>query len=117
MQRESKTLATITFQNYFRLYNKLSGMTGTALTEEEEFADHLQAGHCGDPHQPARAAGIDDPGRACIRPEQGKFRAVIRQVEECHDKGQPVLVGTVSIEKNRASSQDAAPTRASRTTC
>ena len=98
MQRESKTLATITFQNYFRLYQKLSGMTGTALTEEEEFATIYKLDIVEIPtNRPI--ARIDDQD-SVYKTEQGKFRAVIRQVEECHAKGQPVLVGTVSIEKN-----------------
>ena len=95
---ESKTLATITFQNYFRLYQKLSGMTGTALTEEEEFATIYKLDIVEIPtNRPI--ARIDDQD-SVYKTEQGKFRAVIRQVEECHAKGQPVLVGTVSIEKN-----------------
>ena len=98
VQRESKTLATITFQNYFRLYQKLSGMTGTALTEEEEFATIYKLDIVEIPtNRPI--ARIDDQD-SVYKTEQGKFRAVIRQVEECHAKGQPVLVGTVSIEKN-----------------
>ena len=95
---ESKTLATITFQNYFRLYDKLSGMTGTAMTEEEEFATIYKLDIVEIPtNRPI--ARIDDQD-SVYKTEQGKFRAVIRQVEECHAKGQPVLVGTVSIEKN-----------------
>ena len=98
VQRESKTLATITFQNYFRLYSKLSGMTGTAMTEEEEFATIYKLDIVEIPtNRPI--ARIDDQD-SVYKTEQGKFRAVIRQVEECHAKGQPVLVGTVSIEKN-----------------
>ena len=98
VQRESKTLATITFQNYFRLYQKLSGMTGTALTEEEEFSTIYKLDIVEIPtNRPI--ARIDDQD-SVYKTEQGKFRAVIRQVEECHAKGQPVLVGTVSIEKN-----------------
>ena len=98
VQRESKTLATITFQNYFRLYQKLSGMTGTALTEEEEFATIYKLDIVEIPTN-RHIARIDDQD-SVYKTEQGKFRAVIRQVEECHAKGQPVLVGTVSIEKN-----------------
>ena len=74
-------------------------MTGTALTEEDEFRHHLQAGHRRDPHQPAPCARIDHPD-VVYKTEDGKYRAVIDQVKECHEKGQPVLVGTVSIEKN-----------------
>ena len=96
--RESKTLATITFQNYFRLYKKLSGMTGTALTEEEEFGTIYNLDIIEIPtNRPI--ARIDDPD-VVYKSEAAKYRAVIAQVKECHAKGQPVLVGTVSIEKN-----------------
>ncbi len=96
--RESKTLATITFQNYFRLYTKLSGMTGTALTEEEEFGTIYNLDIIEIPtNRPI--ARIDDPD-VVYKTEAAKYRAVIAQVKECHAKGQPVLVGTVSIEKN-----------------
>ena len=98
VQRESKTLATITFQNYFRLYQKLSGMTGTALTEEEEFATIYKLDIVEIPtNRPVARVDLDD---SVYKTESGKYRAVIRQVKECHEKGQPVLVGTVSIEKN-----------------
>ena len=98
VQRESKTLATITFQNYFRLYDKLSGMTGTAMTEEEEFATIYKLDIVEIPtNRPVVRIDNED---AVYKTEQGKYRAVIRQVKECHEKGQPVLVGTVSIEKN-----------------
>ena len=95
---ESKTLATITFQNFFRLYEKLSGMTGTALTEEEEFAAIYRLDVVEIPtNRPiARIDGSD----VVYKTEAGKFRAIIRQVEACHAKGQPVLVGTISIEKS-----------------
>ena len=96
--RESKTLATITFQNYFRLYKKLSGMTGTALTEEEEFGTIYNLDIIEIPtNRPV--ARIDDPD-VVYKTEAAKYRAVIEQVKACHAKGQPVLVGTVSIEKN-----------------
>ena len=96
--RESKTLATITFQNYFRLYNKLSGMTGTALTEEEEFSTIYKLDIVEIPtNRPVIRIDNED---AVYKTENGKYRAVIRQIKECHEKGQPVLVGTVSIEKN-----------------
>ena len=96
--RESKTLATITFQNYFRLYRKLSGMTGTALTEEEEFGTIYNLDIIEIPtNRPL--VRKDDPD-VIYKNEAAKYRAVIRQVKECHEKGQPVLVGTVSIEKN-----------------
>ena len=95
---ESKTLATITFQNFFRLYDKLSGMTGTALTEQEEFGTIYMLDVVEIPtNKPV--ARIDQPD-VVYKTEAGKFRAIIRQVQECHAKGQPVLVGTVSIEKS-----------------
>ncbi len=96
--RESKTLATITFQNYFRLYDKLSGMTGTALTEEEEFSSIYSLDVIEIPtNRPL--ARIDNPD-AIYKNDNGKLRAIINQIEECHAKGQPVLVGTVSIERS-----------------
>ena len=95
---ESKTLATITFQNYFRLYNKLSGMTGTATTEKDEFASIYKLDIIEIPtNKPV--ARIDNPD-VVYKTEAGKYRAVIRQAKECYEKGQPVLIGTVSIEKN-----------------
>ena len=95
---ESKTLATITFQNFFRLYSKLSGMTGTALTEEEEFQGIYELDVIEIPtNKPI--ARQDDPD-VVYKNEVGKYRAVIRQIKECHAKGQPVLVGTISIEKS-----------------
>ena len=95
---ESKTLATITFQNFFRLYAKLSGMTGTALTESEEFMGIYDLDVIEIPtNKPV--ARIDHPD-VVYKTEAGKFRAVIRQIKECHEKGQPVLVGTISIEKS-----------------
>ena len=95
---ESKTLATITFQNFFRLYDKLSGMTGTALTEQEEFASIYQLDVVEIPtNKPI--ARIDHPD-VVYKTEAGKFRAIVNQVKECHAKGQPVLVGTISIEKS-----------------
>jgi len=95
---ESKTLATITFQNFFRLYDKLSGMTGTALTEEEEFGAIYRLDVVEIPtNRPI--ARLDRPD-VVYKTEAGKFRAIIKQVEACHAKGQPVLVGTVSIEKS-----------------
>ena len=98
VQRESKTLATITFQNYFRLYHKLSGMTGTALTEEEEFATIYALDIIEIPtNRPIARIDNED---SVYKTENGKYRAVIQQVKACHAKGQPVLVGTVSIEKN-----------------
>ena len=96
--RESKTLATITFQNFFRLYEKLSGMTGTALTEEDEFREIYKLDVIEIPtNRPLARKDLPD---AVYKTEQGKFRAVIRKIVECHEKGQPVLVGTISIEKS-----------------
>ena len=100
---ESKTLATITFQNFFRLYDKLSGMTGTALTEQEEFATIYKLDVVEIPtNKPI--ARIDSTDTV-YKTEMGKFRAIIQQVIECHEKGQPVLVGTVSIEKSEVLSK------------
>ncbi|WP_130869830.1 preprotein translocase subunit SecA [Intestinimonas massiliensis (ex Afouda et al. 2020)] len=96
--RESKTLATITFQNYFRLYQKLSGMTGTAMTEEEEFGTIYALDIVEIPTNKPLAR-IDHPD-VVYKNEAGKYRAIVNQIEECHKKGQPVLVGTISIEKS-----------------
>ena len=98
VQRENKTLATITFQNYFRLYGKLSGMTGTAMTEEEEFAAIYNLDIIEIPTNKPLAR-IDDPD-VVYKTDAGKNRAIIEQIRACHEKGQPVLVGTVSIEKS-----------------
>ena len=95
---ESKTLATITFQNFFRLYDKLSGMTGTALTEEEEFAAIYMLDVVEIPTN--KPVIRQDHNDVVYKTELGKFRAIIEQVRQCHEKGQPVLVGTVSIEKS-----------------
>lgn len=98
VERESKTLATITFQNYFRMYKKLSGMTGTALTEEMEFRTIYKLDVVAIPtNKPV--IRIDHPD-AVYKNEVGKYQAVIDQVAECHKKGQPVLIGTISIEKS-----------------
>uniref|UniRef100_UPI002604C6F8 preprotein translocase subunit SecA n=1 Tax=uncultured Oscillibacter sp. TaxID=876091 RepID=UPI002604C6F8 len=95
---ENRTLATITFQNYFRLYDKLSGMTGTAMTEQEEFGTIYNLDIIEIPtNRPNQRSDHHD---VVYKTEAGKFRAVIQQIKECHEKGQPVLVGTVSIEKN-----------------
>jgi len=95
---ESKTLATITFQNYFRLYDKLSGMTGTAMTEEEEFGTIYELDIVEIPtNRPLARKDLPD---TVYKNERGKYRAIINQIEECHKKGQPVLVGTISIEKS-----------------
>ena len=96
--QESKTLATITFQNYFRLYNKLSGMTGTAMTEEDEFREIYKLDVIAIPtNRPV--IRIDHPDQI-YRTEKGKYAAIIDQIVACHEKGQPVLVGTISIEKS-----------------
>ena len=95
---ESRTLATITFQNFFRLYSKLSGMTGTALTEQEEFNAIYKLDIVEIPTN--RPIARIDHNDVVYKTEVGKFRAVIEQIKECNAKGQPVLVGTVSIEKS-----------------
>ncbi|MDR2532741.1 MAG: preprotein translocase subunit SecA [Oscillospiraceae bacterium] len=98
VKSESKTLATITFQNYFRLYGKLSGMTGTAMTEEQEFRGIYNLDVVEIPtNKPIVRADREDQ---VLKNEKGKFTTVIRQIKECHEKGQPVLVGTISIEKS-----------------
>ncbi len=98
VQRENKTLATITFQNYFRLYGKLSGMTGTALTEEEEFTAIYELDIIEIPtNKPVIRKDWPD---VVYRSEAGKDKAIIEQIIACHEKGQPVLVGTISIEKS-----------------
>ncbi len=98
IENESKTLATITFQNYFRLYKKLSGMTGTAMTEEAEFGEIYELDIIEVPtNKPVQR--IDEPD-LIFKNEKGKFNAVIDDIIECHEKGQPVLVGTISIEKS-----------------
>ncbi len=100
---ESKTLATITFQNFFRLYDKLSGMTGTALTEEEEFAAIYTLDVVEIPtNRPVARKDLPD---VVYKTEAGKFRAIVEQVKQCHAKGQPVLVGTISIEKSEVISK------------
>ncbi len=98
VERESKTLATITFQNYFRLYTKLSGMTGTAQTEEAEFQEIYKLDVIVVPtNKELLRVDLSD---AVYKTEAGKFSAVVEQVKECNKKGQPVLVGTVTIEKS-----------------
>ena len=98
VEHESKTLATITFQNYFRLYTKLSGMTGTAMTEETEFNQIYNLDVIEIPtNKPMIRNDMPD---VVYKTEQAKYMAVIQTIEECHAKGQPVLVGTVSIEKS-----------------
>ncbi len=98
VERESKTLATITFQNYFRLYRKLSGMTGTAMTEETEFQQIYRLDVVEIPtNKPMAREDLPD---VVYKTENGKFGAVIDQILECHERRQPVLVGTISIEKS-----------------
>ena len=98
VKHESKTLATVTFQNYFRLYKKLSGMTGTAMTEEDEFREIYKLDVISIPtNRPV--IRIDQPD-LIFRTEKAKYNAIINQIIECHEKGQPVLVGTVSIDKS-----------------
>jgi preprotein translocase subunit SecA len=98
VENESKTLATITFQNYFRLYKKLSGMTGTALTEEEEFQQIYRL-DCVEVPTNKPIARIDEHD-SVYRTENGKYMAVIRKIKECNEKGQPVLVGTTNVDKS-----------------
>ena len=100
---ESKTLATVTFQNYFRMYKKLSGMTGTASTEADEFSEIYGLNIVSIPTNKPRAR-MDLPD-SVYKTVNGKYNAVIEQVAECHAKGQPVLVGTVSVEKSEALSK------------
>ncbi len=95
---ESKTLATITFQNYFRMYEKLSGMTGTAMTEEEEFEEIYKLDVIEIPTNKPMIR--EDEPDVIYKNENAKYRAIIQDVKACHEKGQPVLVGTVSIEKS-----------------
>lgn len=98
IERESQTLATITFQNYFRMYSKLAGMTGTAATEEEEFRKIYGLDVVVIPtHRPMIRHDFPD---AIYRTEQGKFAASVEEIVQCHETGQPVLVGTISIEKS-----------------
>ena len=103
VERESKTLATITFQNFFRLYKKLSGMTGTAKTESTEFEQIYKLDVVEVPTNKPMIR-IDHPD-SVYKTEKGKFNAVIEQIVACHEKGQPVLVGTISIEKSEALSK------------
>jgi preprotein translocase subunit SecA len=98
VQKESKTLATITFQNYFRMYKKLAGMTGTALTNAEEFDKVYKLEAIVIPtNKPMVRKDLAD---MVYKNESGKFKALVQRVKECHEKGQPVLIGTISIEKN-----------------
>lgn len=103
VENESKTLATITFQNYFRLYKKLSGMTGTALTEEEEFQQTYRL-DCVEVPTNKPVARVDEHD-SVYRTERGKYMAIIRKIKECNEKGQPVLVGTVNVDKSEILSE------------
>ena len=103
VQRESKTIATITFQNYFRMYSKLSGMTGTALTEEDEFRQIYSIDVVEVPTNKPMIR--KDQNDSVYRTYRGKINAIVKQIKECHEKGQPVLVGTVSIDKSEELSQ------------
>ncbi len=103
VQKENRTLASITFQNYFRMYEKLSGMTGTALTEEAEFREIYALDVVEVPtNKPMIRVDHDD---VIYKNLKGKFDAIVAQIEECHKKGQPVLVGTVSVDKSEALSE------------
>ena len=103
IQKESRTIATITFQNYFRMYKKLSGMTGTALTEDNEFREIYSLDVVEVPtNKPMIRIDRND---AVYRTYRGKIGAIVNQIKACHDKGQPVLVGTVSIDKSEELSQ------------
>src|SRR6185437_9723378 len=100
IQPENQTLASITIQNYFRLYKKLSGMTGTAATEAQEFGDIYRMDVAEIPtNRPVSRLDHDDE---VYRTEQEKYAAILTQIEDCYTRGQPVLVGTVSIEKSEA---------------
>ena len=103
VERESKTLATITFQNFFRLYGKLSGMTGTALTEEEEFQHIYKLDIVAVPTN--KPVIRDDMHDSVYKTEAGKYAAVIEQIKKCNEKGQPVLVGTVNVDKSEVLSK------------
>ncbi len=104
VEKESKTLASITFQNYFRLYTKLSGMTGTALTEENEFREIYNLDVVEVPtNRPMIRKDFPD---AVYKSRAGKYRAIVQKIIECHEKGQPVLIGTVSIEKSEELSHE-----------
>ena len=98
VNRESKTLATITFQNYFRMYEKLSGMTGTALTEEEEFRGIYNLDVIAIPPN-KEVIRIDHPDKV-YKNQKAKFEAVVNDIMARHEKGQPLLIGTISIEKS-----------------
>ena len=98
VERENQTLATITFQNYFRMFDKLAGMTGTAKTEESEFMDIYDLDVVEIPTN--RPMIREDCNDAVYTTEEGKFRAVVREIEQVHATGQPLLVGTISVERS-----------------
>ena len=115
VQEESQTLATITLQNFFRLYDKLAGMTGTALTEATEFKKIYELGVVQVPtNQPMVRADKNDQ---VYKTRDGKWHAVVSEIEERHAKGQPVLVGTISVEVSELLGQQLAKQAASRTPC
>ncbi|MDD3861779.1 MAG: preprotein translocase subunit SecA, partial [Candidatus Gracilibacteria bacterium] len=103
VQRESKTLATVSFQNYFRLFDKLGGMTGTALTEAEEFYQIYGLETIVIPTN--KPCVRDDMQDSIYKTQKGKYMAIVRKIKELHTKGQPVLVGTISVEKSETISQ------------
>ena len=103
IQKESRTIATITFQNYFRMYTKLSGMTGTAMTEENEFKQIYSLDVVEVPTNKPMIR--NDRNDVVYRSVKGKYLAIVKQIKECHEKGQPVLVGTVSIDKSELLSE------------
>ena len=103
IQRESRTIATITFQNYFRMYSKLSGMTGTAMTEDDEFRQIYALDVVEVPTNKPMIR--QDHNDTVYRTKRGKLGAIVEQIKACHEKGQPVLVGTVSIDKSEELSQ------------
>lgn len=103
VRSEQRTLATITFQNYFRMYNKLSGMTGTAKTEEDEFSEIYKMDVVEIPtNKPILRQDLDD---VVYVNEEAKFKAIVEEIERVHKTGQPILVGTISIEKSELISQ------------
>ena len=109
VERESKTLATITFQNYFRMYNKLSGMTGTAKTEEEEFRGIYKLDVVTIPtNRPMIRKDMND---VVYTTQKGKYAAIVEEIVKRHETGQPVLVGTVSVEKSELLSKMLEPAR------
>jgi preprotein translocase subunit SecA len=115
IERENQTLATITFQNYFRMYDKLAGMTGTADTEAGRVRQIYNLDVVVIPTNKPMIR--DDRPDLVYRTEREKFEAVVEEIRDCNERGQPVLVGTISIEKSRDALQDAQARAASRTSC